>query len=196
MGQAYHMRRTTGLLTMMALGLLAGCGIKAPVSGFRPVFPELTTSFKGALTWSKVDSLQPTLRWEPFPGSDEPSLGDFRRDVKPFVPVDPSAVRDLTYELRIWRVENGVPREVVYERKGIQASSHRLERPLEPNTKYYWSVRARFEVDGKFRVSEWSMSTHPCIYYPDLFHCGNREVARLRGMIPSINYYRFKTPSR
>jgi hypothetical protein len=126
------------------------------------------------LDWVMVDSLQPTLRWEPFPGTTQAYPGG---EIKPFVDVAPASVSDVTFHLRIWAVSGGVPAGLVYEREGIAEPFHRLESPLQPNAKY-----------------EWSLSQLPCppAYGPD---CA-RGVARQTGIIPSPNYFRFKTPKQ
>jgi len=182
----------------MALLSLAGCGMKTVVSGFAPVYPVQTWSANGAvdfeaaqdkLDWVKVDSLQPTLQWEPFPGTTEAYAG---AGVKPFVVVDQSLVSDITYDMKIWAVSKGAPGEVVYEREGIVGPSHRIETPLQPKTKYNWSVRGRFKLDGKTRVTEWSLSQIPCL--PSYGLACARGAAQLTGTIPPLNYYRFRTP--
>jgi len=188
-------RETVGKLALpAALLVLVGCALKAPVSGFLPVKPELTYSMNltGAagdiLDWTKVDSLQPTFRWEPFPGTHQAYAW---AGIGPFVVVDKESVRDVTYDLKIWTVASGVPAELAYEREGLTEPSHHLERPLKPDTKYYWSVRARFSLDGKPRATEWSLSSIPCPPASGL-ECA-RGVARRTGTIPPPNHYRFKT---
>lgn len=180
--------------------IVAGCGTKleykAPVSGFRPTYPEVTWSAypnraPDLLNWPIVDSLQPTLRWEPFPGEHQTYEGS---RPTPFVTVDPGSVRDVKYDLRIWTIRGRIPVEIAYESDGLTEPFHKLERALKPDTEYYWSVRARFSLDGKPRVSEWSLSQIPCT--PDYgLECA-RGVERRTGRIPPLNYYRFKTPTQ
>jgi hypothetical protein len=46
---------------------LGGCvSIEEPFSGFKPIDPPLVS--KGGWKWAAVDSLQPVLKWGPFPG--------------------------------------------------------------------------------------------------------------------------------
>jgi micrococcal nuclease len=78
-----------------------------------------------------VDTLQPTFRWEPVA---EP---DARYD---FVIYDSYAPPSIG------------PRGKVYYRQGLQEPEHTLEVSLQPDRKYYWSVRMRREEE----VSEWS----------------------------------------
>lgn len=187
-----------------ALASLQGCAMKAPVSGFAPLYPELTTSFSMGrsyptefLDWTKVDSLQPTLSWEPFPGTHRAWMG---AEPEPFIRVDMHSVRAVTYDLKIWTVERRgalrIPAELVYEREELAQPSHRLERPLQPDSEYFWSVRARFNLEGNPRATEWSLSSIPCIPLPPPRNECGRDIARRTGTIPPPNYYRFKTPSQ
>jgi hypothetical protein len=83
-----------------------------------------------------VDSLQPTLEWEPAPRSE------------------------LRYDLAVWKVVDyrhllltrRLQGPVAYYRAGLVEPRHKLEVPLDPGTRYYWSVRLR-EMDT---VSSWS----------------------------------------
>jgi hypothetical protein len=47
---------------------------------------------------------------------------------------------------------------------------HTLETPLEPSSLYFWTVRARFELGGQVKVTDWGVSR-----------------------VPHPSYYRFKT---
>jgi hypothetical protein len=182
---------------LLIVTLLAAAACRAPVSGFAPVYPVQTYSphpfsdeAMDILDWVEVDSLQPTLRWEPFPGTTQAMLGG---QTTPFVDVDLAAVSDVTYDLRIWETSRGTPAQLVYEREGLVEPSHRVESPLKPRTRYAWSVRSRFRLDGRPRASEWSVSQIPC---PPAYgtNCA-RGLARRLGTIPPHNYYRFETPA-
>ncbi len=190
-------------LVILALGTGA-CTVSSPVSGLKPIYPEARSKMftKGGLTeieFVEVDSLQPTFRWEPFPGTHE--IGVLRPG-RPFVTEEPERIGAVSYDLRIWRVKGGRPAEMVYERSDVKQTSHRLGEPLEPATRYFWSLRARFELDGRIRLSEWSLVQHP---YPvdeagdmpiwTLRAVTPRDVARRIGRIPAVNYYRFVTPA-
>lgn len=190
------------LVTVLAAAFVAaGCAFEPSISGFRPIYPPLSASvfnspsnIYDALNWPKVDSLEPTLRWQPFPGEHQLPLPLGDGKVNPFVAADPASVHDVRYDLRIWTVLDKAPGELAYEIEGLTEPFHKLERPLKPSTKYYWSVRARFSLDGQPRVSEWSLTQFPCP--PGYgFECA-RGVARKIGHIPTLNHYRFKTPSQ
>jgi len=98
---------------------------------------------------------------------------------------------------KVWISVNSLA--VVYERHDLREASHAVEAALDPNTEYAWSVRARFELNGETRVSEWSLvaMTEPLSYAT---HGGlgysSRQHARLTAQIPPYALYYFATPRR
>jgi hypothetical protein len=119
--------------------------------------------------WTQVDGLQPVLRWQAFP----------RPTDRAAAPAEMSRVADVTYELLIASEENLSPGAVVYRRAGLAQPEHRLEAALRPKTRYFWTVRARFTLEGKSRVTGWG-TTH--------------YMARDGMTAPSRFSYRFRTP--
>ena len=119
--------------------------------------------------WATVDGLQPTMRWEGFPREIDVALA----------PQEMRRVKNVRYDLLIAREENLVPAEIVYHREGLADSVHKIDTPLSPDTRYFWTVRADFELDGRRRVTGWS-STVCCP--------GSGLTA------PSQYSFRFKTP--
>lgn len=116
-----------------------------------PLYPEFQT-FHGY----RVDTLQPTLRWTAFPRDID------RRELAPAVL---QKISDVTYDLRIWdesvELRNSVWTErwrdrLVYERTGLTSPQHTLEVPLARDSRYYWSMRARFVVDGRSMTTHWA----------------------------------------
>lgn len=104
-----------------------------------------------------VYSLRPTFQWESFP---RPA------DVK-LAPAEMGRIMNVRYDLAIYRMsvdekklkenKSQVPSlEFVYRRNGLPSTKYTLDNYLEPDTRYSWSVRARFELDGRLRVTEWS----------------------------------------
>ncbi len=193
---------------------LSSCTYPIQVSGFRPIQPaysmRLTHDFpKGAVQTYHVpvvESLKPTLKWEPFPGIEESgtawpdsSMG-FRKPT-PFVDVDAAAVSNIRYDLIIWKATETLP--IAYEREGLPEPSHTVETALKPNTHYAWSVRARFDLSGQTRVSEWSLIVQTAdfpLVVEDKEESGPvdlalRQTARRTGHIPLANLYRFTTPA-
>lgn len=180
-------------LVVMTAAVIAGCSSPALISGFRPVYPQLP----GMLAWGTfpvVNSLQPTLRWQPFPGEHSQSLD--AQQSKPFVAADATSVQDVQYDLKIWTVRGRAPGDLVREADGLSRPEYRVEPALQPDTEYYWTVRARYRLDGQPRTSEWSMNLVPCPPpFPECFQVdGARRIAQKNGQIPPQNYYRFKTP--
>jgi hypothetical protein len=60
----------------------------------------------------------------------------------------------VTYEVRIWRAENALPREEVARVAGIVGTKSALD-VLVPHGEYVWSVRAHFVRNGWPCASGW-----------------------------------------
>jgi hypothetical protein len=137
-----------------------------------PIYPETQISFwRAHAGWEfvEVDSLKPTFQWETFPREK-----DKKKDKEGRL----KRISNVTYDLKIWRMEDKIPVELIYFRQGLVSSSHKLEQPLDPGNKYCWTVRARFNEHGQFRVTGWA--SHQCEYW---------------SFIPVHDkYYLFKTP--
>ena len=114
--------------------------------------------------FATADSLQLLLRWDAFPRA-----------------ADSQEVAAVTYDLKVWDVEDCARRAMVYERSGLLLPEHRLEAPLLPGTPYFWSVRARFAVAGRTYATPWS-------FFAPGTTC---ELAE----IPDSQWHRFVTPS-
>ncbi|MBI3597781.1 MAG: hypothetical protein HY203_11590 [Nitrospirae bacterium] len=123
------------LITIYAMLFLPGC--VSWHSGVRPIEPP---GRKPPATAPIVDSLKPTLTWEP---SDlEKSTG----------------VEGLLYQLVIFKPEGGFSLKTIiaYEKKDISGTSHALETALEPNTRYYWRIRPIYKKDGQEITGDWN----------------------------------------
>ena len=139
-------------VTLLPLFICAACAVQVTCTGLRPLSPEYPERYRwhfggpyDKLT-VEVDSLQPTLKWESFP---RPHY------LQPEGVSPPSHISNVTYELQIQSTAS----EPVYERKGLSAPYHRVETPLLPASRYFWSVRARFDVDGQPKVTGWGRMT-------------------------------------
>jgi hypothetical protein len=84
-----------------------------------------------------AESIQPTFKWSPSP---EP---DVKYDLVVYECVETFGNLGGIYR---------VPGKEVYLREMIEGVEHRIENPLEPAMKYYWSVRTR-KAD---KVGPWS----------------------------------------
>lgn len=143
-----------------------------------PLYPAVEPAARDAschsslIGFGAVDSRQPTLRWTAFPGPmDQEGLGL-------------AALKRITavrYDLRIWRVSSCAPQELVYQRDGLREREHRLEARLAPATRYFWTFRARYVLDGEEKVLPWASFAPPGASCP-------------LGDIPGDQYYRFATP--
>jgi hypothetical protein len=139
--------------------------------GLEPIYPGigLLAGLMGSgASWPIVNNLQPTLRWQAFPREFDIETS----------PAEMGRVKNVRYELVIAREHNWAPAEVVYRREGLSEAAHTLEAPLSPSTRYFWTVRAGFELDGRQRVTDWSQ------WY----------WANLKVTAPSPWSYRFRTP--
>ncbi len=152
---------------------MLGCSPRYLV-GLEPEYPP-TRNFWGP---PQVESLQPTLRWKAFN-----QLWDRRTEGEGVVRL----ISDVTYDLRIWQelpplrncrvcaMRIMYLHEPIYIKEGLSSPLHQLEIPLKPTTRYAWSVRARFQLDGHARVTPWG---------------GRTGTARA-----PVYYYQFTTPS-
>jgi len=164
---------------VLACLFLAACAKPLDVAGLRPLAP--TTDERAPI----LESSQPSLRWEPFPRP-----ADLAADPDGWV----SRVRNVSYELRIWRGERDplgygyeeiYPADLVYSRSGLPTPAHTVETPLASETQHLWSVRARFELDGQIRVTPWGVLLLP----------GQSILSDPRSVrLPPRAYYRFVTP--
>jgi len=153
-----------GLFWLLLGVFIAGCGVA--VVGLQPAYPPLEKKiFATYPNFVEVDSLQPTFQWQPFPRPEDFLAGK---------------VQNVTYELRIWTTTPGESGKLRYVRSGLKSPYHKLEEPLEPSSKYFWSVRARFMIDDHIRVIEWGLAGIPL-----------RNEA-----VPNQSCFRFKTPAK
>ena len=114
----------------------------------RPRTPYLRYEFV------EVHDASPEFRWQSFP-----------RDYDAAGPPEQShEISDVTYELKVFKslvashmgASLLIPGEQVYEARGMPEPSHKLLRPLDPCGEYFWTIRAKFRLNGKLRVTEWS----------------------------------------
>ncbi len=153
-----------------------GAGFLSAGFGLVPVSPvtrgQLTDDddvITSRLAWTTVNELRPKLEWQAFPRPGDVAAS----------PKDMKKVRNVRYDLVIARERNLVPAEIVYERRGLVGATHRTDTALARGTRYFWTVRARFELDGQQRLTEWG-SVH--------------FKARENVTAPSQFSYRFRTP--
>ncbi len=105
-----------------------------------------------------VHSLQPTLKWESFPGGRR--LKDGSADLY-------GRIRDVSYELVLAPAD---ALDQVYHRDALKGPEHTIETPLKPQTKYLWTVRACFRLDDEPRCTEWGAVSdweQSCVGHPN-----------------------------
>ncbi len=96
----------------------------------------------------QVDSLKPTLQWKPFPTA---------KDIEADPNGDLSKIREVTYDLKVWKKTEDPPGDdIIYRRTHLESVSHKIESPLVPLTRYFWSVRVRFKLDSRDLETNWS----------------------------------------
>ncbi len=138
--------------------------------------PDGPLSTFGGRAFARVDleSDSPTFTWRAVPLAD--SRGAESQD---------EVIRSehVTYDLRIWRAEDGFPGDLIYQRTSLPESSHTVGRTLDPSTLYFWTVRARFQLNGRTRVTPWAVTQDRQGYSPDRLDRVTNDF-----------YYRFTTP--
>lgn len=149
-------------------------GLFSPAFGLTPTSPatrgrlSADNVIANIIEWTAVDTLQPTLQWQAFPR---------KQDIEA-APDAMAGVSDVRYDLLVAREEHLAPADIVYARRGLTQPTHTLEVPLRPSTRYFWTVRARFRLAGRERVTEWGTTRSPGL---------DRITA------PSAASYRFRT---
>lgn len=141
-------------------------GKSVPHYVLSPVYPALDSCFLcegpfskrahraiGNLEFVEVASLQPTLQWERFPRDHDRvdadghyhTITDVRYDLRVFDTAIPSSTNIVL-----------VPAQQVYDARDISEPYHKIESGLHDCSDYFWTVRARFKLDGQVRVTEWA----------------------------------------
>lgn len=120
------MKRSRWIIVGGLLGL-AACIKTTTIHGVTPISPRADRR------WTVVESLRPTFRWVPVADANA------RYDFVIFESYGLPGPREV------------VGREVYY-REGLQQPEHTLEISLQPDRKYFWSVRVRRGME----VSAWS----------------------------------------
>lgn len=101
----------------------------------------------------EVESDSPVLYWEKLPPAIPAAL---------FSSPNPRA-RNLVYDVRVFSVAAGLAAwatvgadSVVRQYEDLSEPTVRIQPSLHSCSRYYWTVRARFDLDGRPRHTEWS----------------------------------------
>lgn len=161
----------------MGPGLLSTSGC-----WFRPTNPPFLHELFGQRMsdYAPVDSVQPTLSWEPLPRPQDrtpENVGLIAR------------LEDVRYDLKIWESNNDTPDMLVYERFGLTEPAHRLEYPLKPATRYLWTFRARYRLDGEERATMWATR-----WVPDKPLFPSASSLCYQNTLSALLYFRLETP--
>lgn len=105
--------------------------------GIEPISPTVTRGAHRS-TFTPVATRSPDLTW--------------KRSAKPGITYDVAIWEAAAYRVPSALVDNYLPGRVVRYEENLAEPQLRLQTPLKPGTKYYWSVRMR---DGD-AVSSWS----------------------------------------
>jgi hypothetical protein len=134
----------------------------------KPEYPPFEVNFAYIPAVVEVDSLRPTLRWQAFPRSS---------DQEYFF----NQINNISYDLKIWHADLNQLGELVYSKEGIITPFHTLESDLKLSARYYWTVRARFNLGKKKRLTQWSHSR-----WPRAVGCADQNIL-------AEDYFQFKT---
>ena len=114
----------------------------------RPTRSDDSRPISGKKLWSNtVKTPTPTFTWELILLGDD-AYGEWADDID---------ADSATYELEVYRDGS-----LVYAADNISTTHHEAQRELEGCRTYSWSVRPRYQIDGKTRTGEWMRyTTHP-----------------------------------
>lgn len=174
-----------------------GLGWVSPERDYRPGI--LDARHRDWNRFPVVASGQPALAWEEFPR---------KRDQLNKAGINFGRISNIRYDLRIWEATADAPPRLIHELRDLLQAAHLLEQPLPPGGRYFWSPRARFDLDGRTHATRWGCFRTP--YYETsskvkaesspgailgVLIAGGapRDVCTL-DFIPLNNYYRFRTP--
>jgi len=111
------------------------------LQGVEPIHPAVARDLSG-VKFARLDTVTPAFRWKPAP------------------------VPDVSYDVVLWKaaaysvteimMEGFMPGQLIAYEEGLTAPEYTLRAPLEPKTKYLWSIRLR-KGDT---VSSWSRAGH------------------------------------
>jgi len=109
--------------------VMAGLAACTTFPVIKPLYPPVS---EPSVT-PKVDSLQPTLRWEASKTVDVSYDVIIYEGIEVVYPNPLLAPSTPQYQVG----------KMAYYREAIDATEHRLEEPLKPDRVYFWSVRTR-----------------------------------------------------
>lgn len=145
---------------LITLVILLGSASCMTFHGIEPINPKAGNPSVP----HQVDSLQPILRWKPSPN--------------PGATYDVVIYEELVVSVAPLNRQSQAGR-VIYLRQNLTTSEHKVEEVLDPNSRYYWSVRER----NNGAVSNWSK------YDYSAYYCLSADYYR-------NSLFTFKTPGK
>ena len=129
------MNKKTNIIFVVCIAIfLSSC--VAWHSGVTPVYPP----GKKTIPAPKVNSLTPTLKWESLNIKD--STGK---------------VTGIRYEIIIYTISGfHAEHKIAYQKDDIAETSHTVSTPLQPSTRYFWRIRAKYKQNGDKATGEWN----------------------------------------
>lgn len=164
------------LILIVIASVLMACAVQKQ----RGVKASKTSSYFG--TFTKVDTCNPVLQWEvvniaEYQAELDKSLKYLEEEEKKAamtasvssVAVTSSYPKTITYDLIVYEAIKpprpdtpwGTGRKAFYQ-EGIQGTSLQIAPPLNPKSKYFWSVRVRLPDNRVYAWSTYNKST----FYP------------------------------
>jgi hypothetical protein len=174
--QAGSLTSAQAAFFLVSLLALSACTQTQEVTVFSGLKPETPPARSDGC--APVTSRQPTLRWQAFLAA---------REATESVP----GLCGITYELKVWVADHDAPGKLVYVREGLPEPSHTVQEPLSTATTYFWSIRARFLLNGMPRVTDWGQQLRMLIPVSDPQPFDSRRVINHE----YYQYYCFQIPS-
>lgn len=139
---------------------------RVPHYALSPLYPELDYCFIcekplakrphraiANLEFVELDSVHPILRWESFPRDYDLTDVEGRQN----------KITNVSYDLKIFNAGRSsrnpvilLPAKLIYDVRGLSEPHHKIENALNECTDYFWTVRAKFKLNDRMRVTEWS----------------------------------------
>jgi len=129
------MKKVINVIFFACVGIfLAGC--VSWHSGIAPLYPP----GEKIIPAPKVDSLTPTLKWEPI-RLDKAS----------------NKITNIRYDIVIYTTTGFPPKNIVaYKKDEISETSHMVATQLKPSTQYFWRIRAKYKQNGNEVTGKWN----------------------------------------
>ncbi|MEE8388808.1 MAG: glycine zipper family protein [Acidiferrobacterales bacterium] len=158
---------------------------------FKSVFFKKPKNFTGygGMHFVDIDTLRPRFQWEAFPRQVDLRQVGLREN--PF--------SNITYDLRLYRgmmsgkVNSVAPIDLVYSTQGLKNNHHQITKPLQPCSWYYWTVKARFKLEGVTRSTDWGGAYNDITggYFPSAYR--RKSQSKLVPWPTDYLYYSFRT---